>query len=201
VAITLGAAVVAGIAILAAGLAFSLALAAVLVVISAIIAATAVAIAAAVAVFTIALTILLILVVAIPLGIVWGLWWAFGKIKNYLHGANDSLDSVEGWMDFFRKNEDGSEKLGFFELIWKGVKALVVGIAKWVAGWGVWKWLGQAWDWISNWAKKLWYAIKSVVVDCKNAFVKWWNETIVDGLVNAGKFSFFGLDVDLFSGA
>ena len=77
---------------------------------------------------------------------------------------------------------------------------LIRGFASWVANWGVWKWLGKAWDWIANWAKKLWYAIKSYVVECKNKFINWWNN-FIDKLIDCGKFSFFGMDVDLFSGA
>lgn len=69
-----------------------------------------------------------------------------------------------------------------------------------MAGWGVWKWLGKAWDWIANWAEKLGYAIGSYVTECKNGFIGWWND-FIDRLVDCGKFSFFGKDVDLFSGA
>ena len=69
-----------------------------------------------------------------------------------------------------------------------------------MADWGVWKWLGKAWDWISNWAEKLGYAIGSYVTECKNRFIDWWND-FIDKLVDCGKVSFFGKEVDLFSGA
>lgn len=103
-------------------------------------------------------------------------------------------------MDFFRKNEDKTSDVGFMEWLGKSIVGLVRSFASWVAGWDVWKWLGKAWDWIANWSKKLGHAIKSFVVECKNKFINWWNK-FIDKLIDCGKFSFFGMDVDLFAGA
>ena len=182
-----------------AGLAFSFVLAVALAMIAVVVAATATAISIAIAAFTVGLTILLLFVVAVPLAIVWGIWWVFEQIKKYMGVVDGTTEKVDGWMDFFRKNEDKEVKSkGFCETIADWFK----GVIDWIKNWPVWRWLGDAWDWIKNLAKKIADAISSFVKYVKDGFIDWW-DGFVDAIIEGGKLHINlyvkEFDLDLFS--
>lgn len=100
----------------------------------------------------------------------------------------------------FRSDEDKTSGDTFG--VWFGKKlSLAAGkMYKWVQGWPIWKWLADARDWISSWAKRIAAAISSYLTVVKNAFIVWWNG-LMDTVASAGKFTIFEHDFDLFSGA